>query len=211
MKLKKEKMSGWRFKQPVSAAAGPLLCSEMAVHVEHRFCPSLFSSNRLSHHRLSSVLLLSETHFHTAWENMRPYVVRSSLRQDVLITGFQHRGQRPCSPSHPGWAQGGSIPDQYSLDNLTSAFSSVCPNLCFVSWLLIKWMSPGSDLQWKDWAAPRTTDSSNCKPGNCPIISSSLTPCDFCTSTGHVFPERHRTRKFLMHFKWRSFFFFFSE
>lgn len=50
----------------------------------------------------------------------------------------QHQGQHPLLHSHLCCVQR-SILDQYSLDNLTSAFNSVCPYLCFVSWLLIKW------------------------------------------------------------------------
>lgn len=50
----------------------------------------------------------------------------------------QHQGQHPPLHSHL-WCVERSILDRYSLDNLTSAFNSVCPYLCFVSWLLIKW------------------------------------------------------------------------
>lgn len=68
--------------------------------------------------------------FHTAWAKMREYTVSSSLCKTYWC--------RSASGTAPLWCVQRSILDQYSLDNLTSAFNSVCPYLCFVSWLLIK-------------------------------------------------------------------------
>lgn len=73
-----------------------------------------------------------------------------------------------------------SMVDQYSTDNLTSAFNSTCPHLCVVSWLLIKRIPPGPNLQLKDSVATGTTDSSTCKTSNWSVMSS-RTPqlCNF--------------------------------
>lgn len=93
----------------------------MTVHVWRRFSGVALHSNYLPHHHLSSVCC-----------------IHGRFRTAPLAGADQHQGQQPLLRSHL-WCVQRSILDQYSLDNLTSAFNSVCPYLCFVSWLLIKW------------------------------------------------------------------------
>lgn len=165
----------------------------MTVRVWHRFSPSLF---------LQTICLVVTCHlsvpflgsFTLPGKKMRQYIASSSLGKTYSYRSASETAPTPALPSAVSVER--SILDRYSLDNLTSAFNSVCPYLCFVSWLLIKWRPPGPDLQWKDSMVIWTTDSSTCKPGNWPITSSSLTPCDFCVSTGQGFPEYFKQRSF---------------
>lgn len=114
----------------------------------------MFDTHSLLHSSLK--LSVSSSLCHLSFPFSHSFAV-SGNRQDSMSRApgwtrrsiaVQHHRQRP----HPsGVSVVESILDQYSQDKLTSAFNSMRPNLRFVSWLLIKWMPPGPDLQWKDY------------------------------------------------------------
>lgn len=138
---------------------------------------------------------------HTAWEKMRQCAASGSLEKRIQYNSAPGTAPSPTLPSVV--RMGGSIQDQYSLDNLTSAFNSMCPDLCFVSWLLIKWMPPGHDFKWKDSTETWTIWSQVLVSMATALLSPHFSlPVISVSPLVNLSPSI--TGAFMSHFKWRS-------
>lgn len=79
--------------------------------------------------------------------------------QDIRVLISIRDSTHSCTPT---WERG----DRYQIDTpriIWQVLSTRCAPAC-VSWLLIKWMPPGPDLQLKDSVVTWTTEASTCKP-----------------------------------------------
>lgn len=138
--------------------APQLLSSGMTAHVWHRFSPSLLFQTYLPHHHMSSVCSFLGQ-FLPAWKKRDEISCENWSMQDIKVPISIRDSTRSCTPT---WER----EDRYQIDTpriIWQVLSTRCALAC-VSWLLIKWMPPGPDLQLKDLVVTWTTDASTCKP-----------------------------------------------